>query len=127
MPKGELSMEEDNKMNEFCYWKIDKDGNEDKYYLVSKLKGTIINSDFHGFTEYQGPEKWEKIPEEGRIGRPYNLFICNRCLEFMFWSRVYGGFPVLDPFTEIDSYREARMIAENHQKHFCHKDDKERR
>lgn len=84
------------------------------------MDGKVLNEDFFGFTEYQGPDKWEKTPEEGQIGCPYNLFVCNRCKEFMFWSRIYGEFPVLNPFTEIDPYREARMISENHQRYFCH-------
>lgn len=78
-----------------------------------------INLDFFGFTEYQGPEKWEKASEDGQVGRPYNLFICNRCREFMFWSRIYGEFPFNFSEMSINPYMEARMIAQLHQK-FCY-------
>jgi hypothetical protein len=88
-------------------------------------KGNIINSDFLGFTEYQGPQRW--VNPQDHSGEPYNLFVCNRCKEFKFWSRVYGEFPIIAPMVGIDPYMEARMIVELHSKHFCHsKEDEER-
>jgi hypothetical protein len=88
---------------------------------ISKTSGKIVNEDFNGFTEYQGPIRWMKTPEEGQKGEPYNFFICNRCKRFRFWSRIYGEFPIIDLFTGIDPYWEATEISKIHKNH-CHVD-----
>lgn len=85
-------------------------------------QGNIINSDFHGFTEYQGPGRWVSVDD--CTGPAYNLFVCNRCRQFRFWSRIYGEFPIIAPMAGIDPYMEARMIAELHNKYFCHSEEK---